>query len=1431
MKNRIKNIYSLLVVLSFLAALNPVYGNQARIKEIRAEIAQLKSRLSELKGIRDYIYNKINDNKLTAEGKAVSQPAPAGEQVSADSHSWPSFGLPPKIKNIPVPKEKEVKTEETDGVGESQGTEVAIEDKQLISPEDAEKQEIIKQIELISKWGKEDEEYWDGKEINDYERLELAKQLRAPDDIDQVENQIEQEKEKIEQELENARKHAEETGDYYKFDILKKQKEIKEEVIEELQLHEKVCSFNRKGAEEQNKELLNLKEAEKEAHKELVQQNAALREKEKAIKEKQDNWMSSWFGAGGPTEEELKELEEQKKKTKEAREKFVKLNEELLVKAGNAEKVDENIRNEVIDHGTKRLLAQRNVLEGKKRKLGLEEEKIDREKAQQQAAKGVNPVLVLAVSAKSSADKELMGQDAKREEDKLLKQAEIIKKTSEARNKKIAEKKVQIQKKVDKGELSESEARNEIMKLENQAKDASARRVIAEIIEEESVEIADKEEQKSCISGLKSVWEEDSPNTKTSMAHKPVKLIEAGTGDAVTATADKIKNIAGGAFGETKNQVVNQDIEKTFNNNSKSIRSITEYTELNSIQKEEIRQKEVFGREIKDKKAREVAKKLEESYLKGAGGAGVDLLNAGHSPKNEKEAMQISLAKAKRNIDKTQTQIKQNLEAAQIDHKTGESTSWNPIKWGTAKLTEHEVEKKRSYLQKLKKDKEFVEQLQYENELDVADEKDKNLFLHTMSEGLALKAEKTRKEYNKKIQKIDRQIEKTFPGEDRDKLRKQKQKLITEAAQKYKTYRHQGIHLEAERDIVQEKYQSAKAKYRKIAQEDPDKARQLKAMERTLDEHILTKKNNEMSSELAETVTTDVAVTVFTGGAGKAIKGAKTTLGKVKAGMKAYGRALNPVSDADEIVTGAVTDIASENIAGELGADKKTISTIITNGRLVKSKLKSQRLAYKASSTKPKGKFDTDIMTGARKEFTRQNLSKKVHKQVASVNKLAGRNLHQPLKIHSTKRHIIREKPERQSVPGHSTGTVSHAKRPVELNYVSIKRKKKRIKPNGRPVKTKFKTQRLPYKTSSSGRKNRTGTDKMAEDWKKNKKDKLVKGVERKTSETEKLKVKKGEVEKALRSDKKEDIIKLYRNGGMKEMTKLERAGQLSKQQADKLNTVISREVSEAVSTATHEAIGKTQNSTGVKIRKVMVGDSGSSGGVSKGRSVNTDADRTFIVEFDEVDLKKYADKHHDGNITRAEEILQKRFTAEQKQTTENILSAYELSSNDVGYEAYSGMGTSAGPSDSYPAGFVKTRQAVQGQTTVYNVKSDGRITSYKTSGEAMTDAQALKMAKSGDMSVFDSVKITPRDAEGMLVQQLTALKKKDCSAEKAAKALLRASKAGKILGRGDADPELLKQARALRGKNPQAALKSMSLKEQQEFVRRVKKTVQRLSR
>ncbi|GEM_PF-3541083 len=363
----------------------------------------------------------------------------------------------------------------------------------------------------------------------------------------------------------------------------------------------------------------------------------------------------------------------------------------------------------------------------------------------------------------------------------------------------------------------------------------------------------------------------------------------------------------------------------------------------------------------------------------------------------------------------------------------------------------------------------------------------------------------------------------------------------------------------------------------------------------------------------------------------------------------------------------------------------------------------------------------------------------------------------------------------------------------------------------------------------------------------------LSKSLAKKKTAVEKVFAIKDEAKQA------EAIKKLYRGGGMEELSQLERKGHLGTNDVKKMQQVIAKEVDEAVDTGVKKTMNEFEEKTGVKIKEVMVGDSGSSAS-GKVHSVNTDADFASLPKFDEASLKTYADKNFGGDLVKANEKLSKKFAKAQDAFVDESLRTKGLSSYDVGYQTYDRFGATAGPGDAYTAGFVRTRQATQGKTTVFKPGEGSEIKSYKTSGQAMTDQdllirkevmgkevkrlnekmeglspreQAYMEMKKKDLekelkkiSSEDSPKIEQGEAKDIMKQQEKALGKEGLTAEKASKALERADKALALSKESGVDPGLLEKARLLR-QNPQQAKQILGNMSEEAFIKQVDTAVE----
>lgn len=288
----------------------------------------------------------------------------------------------------------------------------------------------------------------------------------------------------------------------------------------------------------------------------------------------------------------------------------------------------------------------------------------------------------------------------------------------------------------------------------------------------------------------------------------------------------------------------------------------------------------------------------------------------------------------------------------------------------------------------------------------------------------------------------------------------------------------------------------------------------------------------------------------------------------------------------------------------------------------------------------------------------------------------------------------------------------------------------------------------------------------------------------------------KDQVSRALKSGDKKQVLDLYKNGGMKNLGKLEQGGHLTSQEAKQINQVMTQEVNGAVQNGTQKAVDSFEQKTGVKVKEVLVGDSGSSakGGV---RSVVTDNDRTVISNFDQASLQQYAEKN---GLTLAE--AQKQLSKEladsvEDQVSKELADTLGTTADDVDFKVYNGIGSSAGPADSYPRGFTQARQAISGKTTVFRPGKSP----YTTSGEALTDAHALQQAQLTGQMPADPLRIPNNELKGLLSQQV-----KSANSHSDVKSLAKAFNRTDYVAqrsRAQLDPTLREISRQI-SKNPQ---------------------------
>jgi hypothetical protein len=235
-------------------------------------------------------------------------------------------------------------------------------------------------------------------------------------------------------------------------------------------------------------------------------------------------------------------------------------------------------------------------------------------------------------------------------------------------------------------------------------------------------------------------------------------------------------------------------------------------------------------------------------------------------------------------------------------------------------------------------------------------------------------------------------------------------------------------------------------------------------------------------------------------------------------------------------------------------------------------------------------------------------------------------------------------------------------------------------------------------------------------------------------------------------------VLRLYLDGGMDDLAKLERLGHISKKEAAALNATLSQTVDRAVDKGTRETLDLWEKGNpGVRLKEVLVADSGSSAVKGKARSVLTDFDRTTVPVFDPDDVRQYA-QNRGITPAQAHQELTQQFKSIHEKSVEEALPG-RLTRKDVDYKSYGGFGAKAGQSDAYPTGFATTRQATQGKTTVYP-QGGGRP--HAASREACVDQWDMEIAKHGGPPPTEiGPRIAPQEFPGIAHEQVKAIAEK----------------------------------------------------------------------
>jgi|GEM_PF-5944478 len=297
----------------------------------------------------------------------------------------------------------------------------------------------------------------------------------------------------------------------------------------------------------------------------------------------------------------------------------------------------------------------------------------------------------------------------------------------------------------------------------------------------------------------------------------------------------------------------------------------------------------------------------------------------------------------------------------------------------------------------------------------------------------------------------------------------------------------------------------------------------------------------------------------------------------------------------------------------------------------------------------------------------------------------------------------------------------------------------------------------------------------------------------------------KNTMKNALKSGNEDDLLNLYKSNGMKNLAELEANGHITIEEAKQLNDFITKQANESINKGTISTIDDFQRSNNIKIKEVLVGDSGSSAKGGGIRSVKTDADRTTLVVFDKDSLEKYAYRNN-ISVEEAYENLSHKFASSHDSHVSDHLARKGLTNNDIDFGTYDRImkGHSGGPADTYPTGFTAARQSISGTTTVYTTDELGNLKStYKTSGDALVDQNILMKTDYGTKGVLeDPLKISSEELKPLFEQQKIAINKYT-DPKSVAKGLNRANYCTGRTGDIFPDPKLMSVATQI-AKNPQ---------------------------
>jgi hypothetical protein len=237
-----------------------------------------------------------------------------------------------------------------------------------------------------------------------------------------------------------------------------------------------------------------------------------------------------------------------------------------------------------------------------------------------------------------------------------------------------------------------------------------------------------------------------------------------------------------------------------------------------------------------------------------------------------------------------------------------------------------------------------------------------------------------------------------------------------------------------------------------------------------------------------------------------------------------------------------------------------------------------------------------------------------------------------------------------------------------------------------------------------------------------------------------------------------EDPTKLYSGGGRDILGGLEQKGLVKPEEARQITDQLTNKVNQAVNDGADEAARRLRLETGVRIDRVGIADSGSSG-ISTGanRSLMTDADRSVGLSIDRDSLAVYA---HENQMTpqQACDSLSQRYKNLMDNSVDQSLKdqGFVNGAKDVDYKTYAGIGSHSGQADSYPSNSTAARTEM-GTAQVRTYTPNGDLNgAHGTSGRSFLDDLGLEQQKhTGILPPDPAGKINAGELRAVADQQL----------------------------------------------------------------------------